>query len=293
VTSEPEDHWAREIEALHAARVARLRSERGWLSLVGKIFLSRGSVTLGSAPSCEARLPAGAPPHVGTITVDDAGVHFASAPEADVRIVGGERVSERLLRSDAHGTPDTLLASGFLLQLMERGDSLALRVRDVRELPRPFAGIERFPLDRAWRLEARLVPHPAPVRIAIEYEGATDGVVEESMSAPGVLVFHAAGGKVEMDALLETGASRLYIPFRDATNGDESYGAGRFVYAPLPDADGRVIVDFNAAMLPGCAFTVFATCPIPPPRNRLRLAVRAGEKHYAADPVGTASPAVR
>ncbi|HEY8072985.1 MAG TPA: DUF1684 domain-containing protein [Labilithrix sp.] len=273
--------WRADLESLYSARIARLRSDRGWLSLVGKIFLADGRVELGSDPSCGARLPDGAPAHAGTLEIAGTRVRFVG----DAKI-GGERVTDRVLRSDAHGAADRLEIGGFVVELMERGETIALRVRDVRELPLPFAGIERFPVDEAWRKDARLVPHASKTRIAIEYEGATDGAVEDTMESPGILVFDVPGERdrrVEMDALVESGGKRLYVPFRDKS---DAYSAGRFVYAPMPDADGRVILDFNAAMLPGCAFTSFATCPIPPPRNRLRFAVTAGEQRYLAEPLG-------
>jgi uncharacterized protein (DUF1684 family) len=285
--------WRAELDAWHAARVARLRSARGWLSLVGKVFLAEGRSALD--------LPGGV--HAGIVEVAGRQARFVAAPGVEARIevvdpaspgdarlrriVEGEPVTDRVLRSDAHGAPDRLVVAGFTVELMERGDALALRVRDTRELPRPFAGIDLFPRDRAWRLDARFVPHDGPASVTMTFEGATDGdTIEEMMSSPGVLVLEAGGTRFELDALVESGARKLYVPFRDATSGVESYPAGRFLYAPMPDAAGRVVVDFNAAMLPGCAFSAFATCPIPPPRNRLRIAVRAGEKAYLAEPIG-------
>jgi uncharacterized protein (DUF1684 family) len=244
--------YEEEIEALHAARVSRLRSARGWLSLVDKIFLSQGKNDL--------VLPDGT--KAGIVEVEGNRVRFG----------------DRVLKSDANGRADTLEIGGFVIELMERGDSLALRVRDVRELPRPFAGIERFPIDPKWRIDARLVPHAT--RITMSFEGAGEGTIEDTMTSPGIVGFDVDGVHVEMDALVESGGSRLYVPFRDATSGDESYGPGRFLYAPMPDAENRVVLDFNTAMLPGCAFSEHATCPIPPPRNRLKIPVRAGERTY-------------
>jgi hypothetical protein len=273
------------IEAERAARVARVRSDRGWLTVVRKIFLDEGTTTIGAAD-----LPPGAPERVGAFAVAGRRVTFTADAGAKVTLASGEPVVSRVLRTDAERDPDTLACGGFLFQIMERGDSLAVRVRDVRTLPAPFAGIDYFAIDPAWSKRATLVRHATPTRIAIEFEGATDGAIEETMESPGILVFEHEGQRIEMDALVETGGSRLYVPFRDATNGEESYDAGRFVYAPLPiphDDGGAVSLDFNRAMIPGCAFTVHATCPIPPRRNRLRIAVRAGEKSYRAEPIGS------
>ncbi len=72
----------------------------------------------------------------------------------------------------------------------------------------------------------------------------------------------------------------LFLIYADRTSGHGSYGAGRYLDAPKPDASGRVVLDFNRGYNPPCAFTAFATCPLPPPENRLDLAIAAGEKAY-------------
>jgi uncharacterized protein (DUF1684 family) len=277
-TPEVEEHRAA-VEAAHAARVARLRSATGWLSLVGKALLAQGTTTIGSAPDAGARLPAGAPPRVGAVHVEGNVVTFEAAPGVEVTCEG-ERVTTRVLRSDRDGRADALVAGGFVLELMERGDALALRIRDTRELPRPFAGIERWPVDFGWRVRAKLVPYAEPRRIELDFEGAI-GAVADAFFAPGVLVFEHGGRDLRLEPVYEDASRRrLFILFRDATSGVESYDLGRFLYAPLPDDNGTVWLDFNLAMLPGCAFTAFATCPIPPRENHLAIPVRAGERAY-------------
>ena len=270
------------IEAAHAARVERLRSATGWLSLVGKAFLGPGTTTVGSAAGAGARHPEGAPAEVGTLRIDGNVVHFTAAPGVLV-LSRGERVSERVLRSDRDGQADALVVDGFVLEVMERGDTLALRIRDTRELPRPFAGIDRFPTDPDWKVEARFLAHAAPREVDLDFEGLT-GAVADSFLSPGVITFAREGAEHRLEAVYEDGSKRrLFILFRDATSGKESYGLGRFVYAPLPDSSGTVVVDFNTSILPGCAFTSFATCPIPPRENRVAIPIRAGEKNYLAD----------
>jgi uncharacterized protein (DUF1684 family) len=242
-----------DYEAFFARRIERLRSERGWLSLVDKVVLFPGKNDVAG---------------LGTLTLAD----------------GVVSLDGKVLRTDANKDWDRLEREGRLFEIMERGDTFAVRVRDLRELPRPFAGIDRFPVDPTWRKTTRFTKHDTPHRIAIDFEGP--GGATDEMECPGILAFEHDGKTIEIDALLE--GTRLYIPFRDATSGDESYGTGRFVYAPLPDASCEVVVDFNESMLPGCAFTIHATCPLPPPRNRMKIAVRAGEKNYLGSPVGSA-----
>jgi uncharacterized protein len=254
--------YEEQIEAAHAARVSRLRSATGWLSLVDKIFLGQGMTKL--------RLPDGS--STGDIFVK--GTHV--------------ELDGRVLASDRHGRADAVNVNGFVLELMERGETLALRIRDHRELPRPFAGISRFAVDRSWRKRARLVSYPAEREVALDFEGATaSGGVTDVFLSPGVLEFEHDGVAQRLEVVWEGETkTRLFVLFRDATSGQDSYALGRFVYADAPDAEGETNLDFNLAMLPGCAFSVYATCPIPPPQNRLSIAVHAGERVYEGTPIG-------
>jgi uncharacterized protein (DUF1684 family) len=274
------DAYSAAIEEAHTARVARLRSATGWLSLVGKTFFGQGTTDI--------ELPDGAGV-VGRITLDGSVVHFDAA-DATIVNDAGEPVGSRVLRSDRLGRADAIHARGFKLEVMERGETFALRIRDARELPRPFSGISRFPVDPSWKVRARIEPHASPREVDIDFEGAT-GAVADRFVSPGLLAFaHPSSDGIEhrLEAVYEDGSQkRLFLLFRDATSGSESYGLGRFVYAPLPDANGEVEIDFNLALLPGCAFTVFATCPIPPKQNRIACAIRAGEREYLGSAIGT------
>ena len=278
--------YAATVEAARAARIARLRSATGWLSLVGKAFLGPGATIVGAAPDAGVRLPEGAPPRVGEVHVEGKTVRFTPAPGVAIACNGESLTEPRVLRSDHEGKADVLDASGIVLELMERGDALALRIRDTRILPRPFAGIATFPIDPSWAVRARLVPHASPIEIDLDYEGATGAVIDRFVS-PGDVVFTRDSAEHRLRAVYEDPTQRrLFLLFRDATSGQESYGLGRFLYASIPGASGELVVDFNLAMLPGCAFTVYATCPIPPRANTLPIPVRAGEQEYLGTAVG-------
>jgi uncharacterized protein (DUF1684 family) len=280
------DAYRLSIEEAHAARVGRLRSATGWLSLVGKAFLGQGTTTIGSAPDAGARLPDGVPAQVGTLVITGNVVHFTAAAGVDVRC-NGEPVTERVLASDRIGKADALVVDGIVLELMERGDALALRIRDTRQVPTPYAGISLYPIDPAWNVHARLEAYAEPRALDLDFEGAS-GAVADTFLSPGAVVFEHAGAEHRLEAVYEDSSKRrLFILFRDATSGTESYGLGRFVYAPLPDESGHLFVDFNLALLPACAFTIFATCPIPPRENRLGIPVRAGEREYLGPAIGT------
>jgi uncharacterized protein (DUF1684 family) len=260
--------YEEEVESLMQRRVERLRSGTGWLSLVDKVFLSPGT--------SELKLPDGS--IEGPLVVEGTRVEL-----------GG-----RVLKSDKEGPADKININGFIVELMERGDSLALRIRDHRELPRPSAGIARFPIDVAWKKTARLERWPEPKKLLLDFEGATaSGGVTDEFVSPGRLVFEHEGREHALEAVWEGhDETRLMVLFRDGTSGKESYPLGRFVYANPPDGNGVVVLDFNVAMLPGCAFSVYATCPIASKENKLAIDVRAGERHYEGSAVGEPAPAL-
>jgi uncharacterized protein len=273
------DAYRESIESSHAARVARLRSATGWLSLVGKIFLDR------SSPN-EIVLPDQT--RAGEIRFEE-GEDGEDGDRAPI-FTPANGDPPRRLKSDREGKADALTINGFVLEVMERGDTFALRIRDTRILPRPYGGIDSYPIDPSWRVHARLEKYAnGPREVEIDFEGAT-GAVADSFVSPGVVVFEKSGAEHRIQAVYEDSSQRrLFLLFRDQTSGPESYGSGRFVYADLPDIESGnlLFIDFNLAMIPGCAFTHFATCPIPPKENRIALPVRAGEKNYLGKPNGS------
>jgi len=267
-----------EVEAWHAKRVARLTSESGWLTLVGLYWLKPGANAFGRAPDNALVLDHAALPAVlGEFLLADGKVRFAARPAATVTHEGAP-VGELVLASDAAAEGPTVLAAGSLrFFVIERAGNLGVRVRDVEHpLRTGFAGIGRYPVDPGWAIAARYERYPEPRRVKIvNVLGMTD-----EMTVPGALLFERDGNAYRLDAVLEApDADELFVMFADATSGRETYGAGRFLYLPLPE-DDRALLDFNRAYNPPCAFNEFATCPLPPPQNRLALAVTAGEKDY-------------
>lgn len=256
------------VEAHFQRRIDRLRSGTGWLSLVDKVYLSPGTT--------ELKLPDGS--IEGPLVVEGSRVEL-----------GG-----RVLKSDKLGPADKININGFVVELMERGDSLALRIRNHRDLPRPFAGIARFPIDVAWKKNAALERWPEPRKVMLDFEGATaSGGVTDEFVSPGRLVFAHEGREHALEAVWEGhDETRLMVLFRDGTSGKDAYPLGRFVYADAPDESGAVVLDFNLAMLPGCAFSVYATCPIASKDNMLPIEVRAGERSYEGTAVGEPATAL-
>jgi uncharacterized protein (DUF1684 family) len=262
-----------EIEAWRAARVERLKQPEGWLSLVGLHWLAEGSQTVGRAPDNDVVLAVG-PDRLGTLTLADRRVRLALADGVDARI-GDTDAREGDLVADSAGTPTVVRFGRASFVLIERSGRFGLRVRDPEAPTRTgFVGIDHYPIDPAWRIEARFEPHP---------EGRTIEIASvintlEPMANPGALVFEF-GGKTHRLEAIDDGSGQLFLIFADRTNGRETYGPGRFLYAAMPE-DGRTTLDFNRAYNPPCAFNAYSTCPLPPPENRLDLAVTAGERRY-------------
>lgn len=267
--------YAAELEAWRAGRLERLTAPDGWLSLVGLEWLQEGTNRIGSAPGSDVVLPSG-PAELGVIELKDGIATLRLAEGVDARIGESEARSARLV-DDAGGHPTVVRYGSASFHLIERNGLHGLRIKDS-EAParRQFAGIEHFPTDPAWRIEARWVPFDPPQ--SLELPNVLGKV--DVLPVPGKAVFEYGGRSFELLPVLEEpGATELFFVFGDRTNGRESYGAGRFLYSAMPEG-GTVVLDFGRAYNPPCVFTAFATCPLAPPENRLDLPVRAGEKKY-------------
>jgi len=266
-----------EIEKWRADRVARLRAEDGWLTVVGLSWLEEGDNSVGAAPSNRVVLSAAkSPPLLGRIRVTGGKAHLEVAPGVEVTH-DGRRVQSLDLASDEAGKPTVARHGTLSFYLIRRGEKLGVRVKDSANAARKsFHGIESYPVRSAWRLDARFEPYPLKKSIPIPN---ILGTVSQEPS-PGAVVFRVGGKEHRLDAVDEPGEEELFLIFGDRTNGTETYGAGRFLYAPRPGRDGKTVVDFNKAYNPPCAFTPFATCPLPPPQNRLPVGIEAGEKKY-------------
>ncbi len=267
--------YGQQVEQWKSQRLASLKGEEGWLSLVGLFWLREGENRLGTDPQGEIVLPEGKAPRLaGVLRMSGDVVRLEAQPGAEITHEG-QAVSSLELRSDADGKPTVLNLGSLSFHLIKRGGRLGLRVRDTENPARVnFKGLEYYPTDERWRVEARFEPFNPPKSIPILN---VLGMQEETPS-PGALHFEVGGKPYRLDALSEEGNSQLFIIFADETSGRETYGAGRYLYTDPPDAQGKVLLDFNKAYSPPCAFTEYATCPLPPQQNRLALRVEAGEK---------------
>ncbi|AKD57269.1 DUF1684 domain-containing protein [Spirosoma radiotolerans] len=279
-----EPSYKAQIDEWHQHRVSSLKSETGWLNLAGLFWLTEGKNSLGRGSDFDLAFPAAnASVDLGTLYLEKGEVRFA--PNADKTVlVDGKAVTEPLVIF-ASNTKPTVLANGSLRWfIIKRGDKYGVRLRDL-ESPylKEFQSIDRYPVDESWRVKARFEAPASPKTIPII---DVLGIVSQQPLA-GTLVFERAGKTYRLDAVGE--GEKLFILFGDNTNAHETYGSGRFLYADKPIAAGNgnspsekewVTLDFNQAINPPCAFTPYATCPIPPKQNKLALAVTAGEKRY-------------
>lgn len=222
---------------------AGLKAPGGWLSVAGLQWLHEGT---------------------NTIALPDGGTAVLRSDHGQVRY------EQRTLKPDE----DVLKFGTATVMVIERGGKFGARLRDPNAATRrDFTGCKWFPPGMDWRVQAKWVAYQKPMPMAItNILGMTD-----QEPSPGYATFSIRGREMRLEPVIEDG--ELFFMFKDMTSGRSTYGAGRFLYAALPKGD-RVVLDFNEAHNPPCAFTAFATCPLPPKQNNLPVAIEAGEKSY-------------
>ena len=266
------EQWRRKTET-------DLRAPDSYLSLTGLFELSDGVYTIGSAATCEVLLPASAPAQLGSLTVAGKRVHLAVQTDAPV-LIAGQVVREADLDDDGDGakTPTKVTLGTITFFVHSYGDKMAIRVKDsANPAIRNFGGRVWFPVKSEYRVAGRFVPHAAPQKIQVE--SVVDTLIE--YHSPGIVMFELQGRPMHL-LVTDQRANKLGIILRDATAGQHTYGAGRFLTIETDD-DLNADVDFNQAYSPPCAFTDYATCPLPPRENILPIAIEAGELYIKHD----------
>jgi uncharacterized protein (DUF1684 family) len=271
-----EPGYRTEVERWRVQREARLKADGGWLTVTGLFWLRDGVNSFGSAPTNDIVLPAGVPGRAGVFELRQGKVTVRLQPSVTAA-VGGQPFVSREMKSDRDGSPDVLTIARLTMHVIQRGQRFGVRLKDLDSAARrDFQGLAWFPVDESYRVTARFVPYAPPRPLSVPN---ILGEIEE-MRSPGYAVFTLQGREVRLEPVLETaGAQELFFIFRDLTAGKETYPAGRFLYTSLPQ-NGTLVLDFNKAYNPPCAFTRFATCPLPPKGNKLDIRVAAGEKDY-------------
>jgi len=269
-----------EIEQWNAARINALKQADGWLNLEGLFWLKKGVNSFGSSSVNDLVFDnASFPKHVGDFIYDNGKVFWKASKTEKITIKDKSGVN---VADD--GTLNLLTATegsytsqwkDFVWIVIQREDKVGLRFRNLKaKTLLEFKGIERFPVDAKWRIKAKVIPQNQNPLMIMNVLGQNT-----AQKHGGQLVFQIEDTTYRLDAIDE-GGIRLFVTFADATSGKTTYGSGRFIELEKPDADGFTYIDFNKAYNPPCAFTEFATCPLPPPQNRLTIAIPAGEKKY-------------
>jgi uncharacterized protein (DUF1684 family) len=269
-----------EIEQWHSTRVEALKKPNGWLNLEGLFWLQTGVNRFGSSTKNELVFSNPAfPKYLGDFIFEGGKVHWKDAAGEKITITNSagaliQDVASINLLSEKEGAY-TSQWKDFVWVVIKREDKVGVRFRNLKaKTLLEFKGIERFPVDAKWRIKAKVIPQDQNPLMIMNVLGQNT-----AQKHGGQLVFEIEGKTYRLDAIDE-GGQRLFVTFADATSGNTTYGSGRFIELDRPDANGDTYIDFNKAYNPPCAFTEFATCPLPPPQNRLTIPIPAGEKKY-------------
>jgi|SRR6185369_8313569 len=252
-----------------------IKAEDGWLTVSGLFWLKEGTTTIGTGEKSDIVLPArSAPVTVGSLELNN-GVVSLRVSDGVVVQVNDKPVQEYVMTFETDKPPDQFKVGSLKLGVIKRGNRYGLRVRDKNSPARlHFKGLKWFPARENYRIIATFTAYDEPKEIRIMNVLGD----ELKLKTPGLLTFTLNGQKFELRPVIED-EKKLFIIFRDLTAGKTTYPAGRFLYADLPK-DGKVVLDFNRAENPPCAFTEFATCPLPPRQNFMNTAINAGEKKF-------------
>ena len=259
---------SKDVETWFEKRVDELKSHDGWLNLAGLFWLKDGMNSFGSDVDNDVVFPAGKiAPKAGYFLLNGQQVNMIPSPGSDL-------IETVVFHPDS---TKTIYVAHKALEwfIIRRDDKFGIRLRDLEsDGVKNFKGIDRYPVEYSWKVPARF--EPAKAGETIDITNVLGQTTAETLT--GTYNFEIEGKEYKLAA---TGTGqKLFIVFGDATNGKETYPAGKFVYADRPDSTGLAFIDFNKSYNPPCAFTDFATCPLPPRQNVLSVAISAGEKNY-------------
>jgi uncharacterized protein (DUF1684 family) len=259
--------WRQRVEA-------SLRGEESWLSLAGLFWLAPGENTIGSGGGSTILLPEGTTPEAaGVIDFNGTQAVFRAAPGVAAH-VDEERVETITLQPDVSGLPTRVRVGDVTFAIVRRGKRWGVRVWN-RNHParRAFPGRGWYPIDESYRVPARFVRYDPPRPIMITNVLGDS----EPTPCPGHVDFELKGAPVRL-LVTDCDEEGLFLIFADLTNGKTTYPPGRFLATGPVEAE-QVTLDFNRAYSPPCAFTPYATCPLPPAENHIQIAIEAGEQH--------------
>lgn len=264
-----------DIIAWKEKRINSLKSENGWLNLTGLYWLKNGENRFGGSKDNDIIFSdKGTPAYIGKFILKDSIVTVQIDPSVEVT-TKGEKVNNVTMINDRHENLTVMEFGSLRWFVIKRGERYGIRLRNLKSpLVTDFPGIESYPINDNWKIEAAFNPYNPEKEISVPN---ILGEIEIEKS-PGYLSFVKDNKEFKLD-VLDAGKS-YFVIFADMTSGKETYGAGRFLYVDKPDSSAKIFIDFNKAYNPPCAFTKYATCPLPPKQNHIKLEITAGEKNF-------------
>jgi uncharacterized protein (DUF1684 family) len=277
--------WKSDLLTWRAEHAKELQQPNGWLTLIGLEWLKPGDNSFGAAKSNAIVVNAPVSPTLGVVKLDGSTLQLLPPKggyPAGLMVDGKAPADPQPLASDNPGTPSKITTGSVSITVIHRGDRYALRIKNSKSPARlEFHGLKWFAPNEAFRVQAKWTPYNPPHQVPVPTILGTEVMSE----VPGIAEFTLDGKSYKLEPILEQpDAKDLFFIFRDTTAKTETYGAGRFLYTSLPDhglnQPGEVTLDFNRAENPPCAYTPYATCPLPLPQNRLQVALPAGQMRY-------------
>jgi uncharacterized protein (DUF1684 family) len=277
--------WRASLLTWRAELAKELQQANGWLTLIGLEWLKPGDNTFGSAPGNNFVVKAPTAAYLGVVQLNDKGLELlpphGGYPKG-LLVDGRLPENPQTLGSDDSEHPSKITTGTVTITIIHRSERYGLRIKDSKAPARTqFHGLRWYPPDETYRVQAKWIPYNPPHQVAIPTILGT----EVKSDVPGAAEFTLDGKMLRLEPILESPDEKeLFFILRDTTSTTETYGAGRFLYTPLPDhglaEPGELVLDFNRAQNPPCAYTPYATCPLPPPQNRLPIAIPAGQQRY-------------
>lgn len=276
ISAQAQTDYAREVEKWRSEREANLKKETGWLTVAGLSWLKEGTNTVGAGDKFDVRLTDNFKPgKFGEIEFKEGKARLKMEKGVEAQSDGKSISAAVDLVSDEKGKPTEIRTGSQTFYLIKREERYGIRLKDSNsEARRNFKGLHWFPIDESDKVTARFEPFAEAKEIAVP--NVLGGSFK--MKSPGMLKFSLKGKEYALQPVDE-GDGTLFIIFRDKSSESETYKSGRFLYADKP-LNGEAVLDFNKAENPPCAFTPYATCPLPPPGNNLDVEIKAGEKRY-------------
>ncbi len=279
-------NWQKETAAWREQHAAELQKPDGWLALAGLEWLESGDSSFGSAADNKIHMPAGAPAHLGVLHVagDEVTLHPPAAGFPQGFLIDGNPAQPQTLHVDPdHDKNDPRMTIGALnFYVIKRGERFALRIKNAKSAAlTSFHGLKWYPPNPKYRVTARWTPYSPQKTLTI----ATLIGTSYPAQIPGSAEFTLDGKTYRLDPILEDLAvAKLFFVLRDTTSASTTYAACRFLYTGFPnhglDHPGDLLLDFNRLENPPCAYTPYATCPLPPKQNRLPIPLPVGERRY-------------